>query len=123
MATLGRQARGSLAGLGWQVGPALGQRAAHGEAFKAARWIGAHAPDTAAHREVRMLVEVEDQLERCPEAVDDHRPILVEVGASMPAAAGPKSVPATPARIGALCLSLVAGVLAKLRPGEQQALH
>jgi chromosome partitioning protein len=122
--SLGRQARGSLAGLGWQVGPALGQRAAHGDAFKAAKWIGAQAPGTAAHREVRMLVdEVEDQLERCPEAVDDQRPILVEVGAPMPAAAGPKSVPAAPARIGALCLSLVAGVLAKLRPGEQQALH
>jgi hypothetical protein len=45
------------------------------------------------------------------------------VGAPMPAAAGRKSVPAAPARIGALCLSLVAGVLAKLRPGEQQALH
>jgi chromosome partitioning protein len=122
--SLGRQARGSLAGLGWQVGPALGQRAAHGEAFKAAKWIGAHAPDTAAHREVRMLVEeVEDQLARCPEPVDDHRPIVVAADALAPAAAGPKSIPAAPARIGAMCLSLVAGMLAKLRQGEQQALH
>ena len=122
--SLGRQARGSLAGLGWQVGPALGQRAAHSEAFKAAQWIGAHAPDTAAHREVRMLVdEVEDQLERCPEIADDHRPILVETDALVPAAARRKPAPAAPARIGALCLSLVTGVLAKLRQGEQQALH
>jgi hypothetical protein len=102
----------------------LGQRAAHSDAFRAAKWIGAHAPGTAAHREVRMLVEeVEDQLERCPEAVNDHRPILVEVGARMPEAVRPKSIPAAPARIGALCLSLVAGMLAKLRQGEQQALH
>jgi chromosome partitioning protein len=123
--SLGRQAGGSLAGLGWQVGPALGQRTAHGEAFTAAKWIGAYAPGTAAHREVRMLVdEVEDQLERCPESVDDHRPIVVEVAAPpLPAPAGSRAAVAAPARIGALCLSLVAGVLAKLRPGEQQALH
>ena len=122
--SLGRQARGSLAGWAGRSGRRLGQRAAHGEAFKAAKWIGAHAPGTAAHREVRMLVdEVEDQLARCPEPVDDHRPILVAADAPVPAAAGPKSTPAAPARIGALCLSLVAGVLAKLRQGEQQALH
>jgi hypothetical protein len=74
---------------------------------------------------VRMLVdEVEDQLERCPESVDDHRPIVVEVAAPpLPAPAGSRAAVAAPARIGALCLSLVAGVLAKLRPGEQQALH
>ena len=121
---LGRQARASLAQLGWQVGPALGQRAAHGEAFKAARWIGAHAPGTAAHLEVRLLVdEVEDQLGRCPETADDHRPIRLHADAPMPAAAGLKSAPGAPGRIGALCLSLVAGMLAKLRQGEQQALY
>jgi hypothetical protein len=71
-----------------------------------------------------MLVEeVEDQLARCPEPVDDHRPIVVAADALAPAAAGPKSIPAAPARIGAMCLSLVAGMLAKLRQGEQQALH
>jgi hypothetical protein len=41
----------------------------------------------------------------------------------MPAAAASRSAPGAPGRIGALCLSLVAGMLAKLRQGEQQALY
>jgi chromosome partitioning protein len=122
--SLGRRARASLATLGWQVGPALGQRAAHSDAFKAARWIGAHAPGTAAHMEVRMLVEeVEDQLARCLEAEENPRPAHGHADAPMPAPAGLQSRPGAPPRIAALCLGLVAAMLSKLRRAEQQALY
>lgn len=128
--SLGRQARASLVRLGWQVAPALGQRAAHSDAFKAAKWIGAHAPGTAAHVEVRTLVDaVEDQLARCPEIADDYRPAhhngeaRNNGGARMPAAAGLETRPGAPVRIGAMCLSLMGAMLSKLRPGEQQAFH
>ena len=118
----GRQASTSLAKLGWAVGPALGQRTVHSEAFKAARWIGAHAPGSAAEMEIRALVEqVENQLERCPPVADDYRPEQVHVGAMMPAAVGLKSISGTPARIGALYHSLMATVVAKLKRAEQQA--
>ena len=122
--SLGRQASTSLSGLGWEVGPALGQRTAHSEAFKAARWIGAHAPGSTAEMEVRALVErVEAQLERCPQAADDDGPAYVHADAPMPAAAGPKSAPGTPIRLGALCHSVMATVLAKLKRAEQQAFY
>jgi hypothetical protein len=122
--SLGRQASTSLAKLGWEVGPALGQRTAHSEAFKAAKWIGAHAPGSAAEMEVRALVEqVEHQLERCPEVADDYRPEHVHADAGMPAAAGLKPAPGAPVRIGALCHSLMATVLAKLKRAEQQAFY
>jgi chromosome partitioning protein len=122
--SLGRQASTSLAKLGWAVGPALGQRTAHSEAFKAARWIGAHAPGSAAEMEVRALVEqVELQLERCPQVADDYRPERVQAEAPMPAAARLKSIPGAPGRLGALCHSLMATVLAKLKRAEQQAIY
>ena len=122
--SVGRQARASLVRLGWQVGPALGQRAAHSDAFKAAKWIGAHAPGTAAHLEVHALVgAVEDQLARCREPADHYSPAFVDAAASMPAAAGLECRPGAPIRIGAFCLSLMGAMLSKLRPGEQQAFH
>jgi hypothetical protein len=120
--SLGRQASASLARLGWTVGPALAQRAAHAEAFKAAKWIGAHAPGSAAHLEVRMLVEqVEDRLMRCKEPAAQLAPGSVEANGHMAAAADPESAPGGAARIGAACLHLVGAVLAKLRRAEQQA--
>ena len=122
--SLGRQARASLVRLGWQVGPALGQRAAHSDAFKAAKWIGAHAPGTAAHLEVHALVDaVEDQLARCKEAADHHQPACVHADACMPPAAELECRPGAPVRIGAFCLSLMGAMLSKLRHGEQQAFH
>jgi hypothetical protein len=122
--SLGRQASTSLAQLGWAVGPALGQRTAHSEAFRAAKWIGAHAPGSAAEMEVRALVErVEAQLERCPPATHDHRPACVHADAPMAAAAGRKASPGAPVRIGAYCHSVMATVLAKLRRAEQQAFY
>jgi chromosome partitioning protein len=120
--SLGRQASTSLAKLGWAVGPALGQRTAHSDAFKAAKWIGAHAPGSAAEMEVRALVErVEDQLERCPQVADDYRPEHVPADTRMPAATGLKSSPGAPVRLGALAHSLMVSVLAKLKRAEQQA--
>jgi chromosome partitioning protein len=122
--SLGRQASTSLSSLGWEVGPALGQRTAHSEAFRAAKWIGAHAPGSTGEMEVRALVErVEAQLERCPQIADDYRPEHVNGDARMPAAAGLKAAPGAPARIGALCHGLMVTVLAKLKRAEQQAFY
>src|SRR5690606_35229012 len=62
----GRKAGALLQKMGCEVGSALAQRAAHIEAFSAAAWIGAYAPDTPAHDDVRTLArEVEEQLRRC----------------------------------------------------------
>jgi chromosome partitioning protein len=122
--SVGRQARSALVRLGWQVGPALGQRAAHSDAFKATKWIGAHAPGTAAHLEVHALVRaVEDQLARCKEPVDEYLPAFLDADAGMAAPAGLECRPGAPIRIGAFCLSLMGAMLSKLRPGEQQAFH
>jgi chromosome partitioning protein len=120
----GRQASTSLSKLGWEVGPALGQRTAHSEAFKAARWIGAHAPGSTAEMDVRALVErVEAQLERCPQAADDHHPGYVHAAAPIAAAAGLKAARGAPVRIGSYCHSLMVTVLAKLKRAEQQAFY
>jgi chromosome partitioning protein len=122
--SVGRQARNALVRLGWQVGPALGQRAAHSDAFKAAKWIGAHAPGTAAHLEVNALVRaVEDQLARCKEPADEYVPACLDAEAGMAPAPGLECRPGSPIRIGAFCLSLMGAMLSKLRPGEQQAFH
>lgn len=62
----GRKAGALLQKMGCEVGSALAQRAAHIEAFSAAAWIGAYAPDTPAHDDIRTLArEVEEQLRRC----------------------------------------------------------
>ena len=118
--SLGRQARAAMGGMGWEVGPAVGQRAAHVEAFGAGKWIGAHAPDSPAHLEMLALVEqVEDQLARCKEA-EVCRPEHVNAG--VVAAAEIDGTRGAPLRLGALCLHLMATLLAKLRRAEQQAL-
>jgi chromosome partitioning protein len=63
----GRKAGALLQKLGCEVGITLAQRASHIEAFSAAAWIGAHAPDTPAHDDICVLArQVEDQLSRCP---------------------------------------------------------
>jgi chromosome partitioning protein len=62
----GRKAGALLEKLGCEVATALAQRTSHIEAFSAAAWIGAHAPDTPAHEDICTLAyEVEDQLRRC----------------------------------------------------------
>src|SRR5918996_1487487 len=119
--TLGRKGGASVAKLGWEVGPALGQRAAHAEAFKAATWIGAHAPGSAAHVEICTLVgRVEDQLRRCKEA-EEHGPGYTHARAPIPAAADLERANGAHSGIGGLWLHLMASVLSKLKRTEQQA--
>ena len=127
--SLGRRACASLGRLGWEVGPALGQRAAHAEAFRSGQWIGAHAPGSAGHVEISALVEqVESQLARCPQAsvlelrsanADAPQPIYPD--APQQIAGELKPAPGIPLRIGAMCLSLLGAALSKLRRAEQQA--
>ena len=46
-----------LSDFGEAVGPSLRQRAAHMEAYSMGTWIGAAAPDSEAHNEVKALVK------------------------------------------------------------------
>ena len=119
--SLGRQAGASLGRLGWEVGPALVQRAAHAEAFRAGTWIGTHAPGSAGHGELCALVkQVEWLLGRC-KAAEEPEPEPIRLEVPLPIAPAPGRLPGTPSRIGAVCVSLMAAVLAKLRRAEQQA--
>jgi len=52
---IGRCAHGTLARFGLQVGPEIRQRSAHVRAFAAGTWVGACAPGSPAHREIRVL--------------------------------------------------------------------
>jgi hypothetical protein len=62
---LGRQSHATLARFGLQVGPEIRQRSAHVGAFGAGTWVGAFAPGSPAHREIRVLKDrVEELLEQ-----------------------------------------------------------
>jgi chromosome partitioning protein len=64
---IGRAIQRSLCDLGWAVAPPIAQRSSHATAFSARQWIGAHAPGTAAFREISALVtELEKMLKACP---------------------------------------------------------
>lgn len=52
---IGRRTHGTLARFGLQVGPEIRQRSAHVRAFAAGTWVGACAPGSEAHREIRVL--------------------------------------------------------------------
>jgi chromosome partitioning protein len=52
---VGRRIYLTLERFGLRVGPAVRQRSAHVDAFDAGAWIGAHAPGSPAHREIRVL--------------------------------------------------------------------
>lgn len=52
---VGRRIASTLERFGLRVGPAIRQQAAHIEAFDAGAWVGAHAPGSPAHREIRLL--------------------------------------------------------------------
>ncbi|HEX6144297.1 MAG TPA: ParA family protein [Geminicoccaceae bacterium] len=52
---IGRRIQGTLERFGLRVGPAIRQQAAHIEAFDAGAWVGDHAPNTPAHREINQL--------------------------------------------------------------------
>ena len=52
---IGRRVHGTLARFGLMVGPEIRQRSDHVKAFAAGTWVGASAPGSWAHREVRVL--------------------------------------------------------------------
>jgi hypothetical protein len=98
----GRNACALLEQLGCEVGTALAQRAAHVEAFAANAWIGAHAPDSAAHADICTLaLEVEDRLGCCP------APEAAPSAARAAAAYGRPKANGTPFGIAAGLLSFV----------------
>jgi chromosome partitioning protein len=60
---IGQRAHHTLARFGLHVGPQICQRSAHVGAFAAGAWVGAFAPGSPAHREVRVLKDrVEEAL-------------------------------------------------------------
>jgi chromosome partitioning protein len=63
---IGQRIHATLERFGLKVGPALRQRSAHIEAFDAGAWIGAHAPGSPAHREIRVL---KDRIEEVVHAI------------------------------------------------------
>jgi hypothetical protein len=61
---IGQRAHATLAELGLQVGPEICQRSDHVNAFGAGTWVGAFAPGSPAHREIRVLKDrVQELLE------------------------------------------------------------
>ena len=67
---IGRHAHGTLARFGLQVGPQICQRSSHVRAFAAGTWVGAFAPGSPAHREIRVLKDrVEELLEETAQGV------------------------------------------------------
>ena len=53
----GRELRTALADMGEPVGPDLHARTAYADSFNAGAWVGAYAPDSPAHREIRVLTD------------------------------------------------------------------
>lgn len=67
--SVGRRIYLTLERFGLRVGPAVRQRSAHVDAFDAGAWIGAHAPGSPAHREIRVLKDrILELLEERPAA-------------------------------------------------------
>ncbi len=111
----GRKAGAALGKLGCEVGVALAQRASHIDAFSAAAWIGAHAPDTPAHEDICSLaLQVEEQLSRCP------APEAFVAALRSPAASGAARSGAMPG-VAAMLLSFITLLRPRLRPTEQLA--
>jgi chromosome partitioning protein len=59
---IGQRAHGTLAQFGLQVAPQICQRSAHVSAFAAGTWVGAFAPGSPAHREIRVLKDQVEEL-------------------------------------------------------------
>jgi chromosome partitioning protein len=84
---IGQRAHATLARFGLQVGPEIRQRSAHVRAFAAGTWVGASAPGSPAHREIRVLKD------RVEELLDDAaRRVSLAEGPIRP----PQSAPAIP---------------------------
>lgn len=60
----GAELAGVLHEYGEPVGPGIGQRVAHADAFTAGRWIGDYARGSAAHGEVKALAAVVRRIAR-----------------------------------------------------------
>jgi chromosome partitioning protein len=70
---MGRTLQVALRDLDVQVAPPISQRAGHPMAFAAQQWIGAHAPETPASRELAAVAAHLDKLlVACP--ANDYRP-------------------------------------------------
>jgi chromosome partitioning protein len=59
---IGRQVHSTLERFGLTVGPEVRQRSAHVHAFAAGTWVGAYAPGSPAHREIRVLRDRVEEL-------------------------------------------------------------
>jgi len=69
---IGRRIHASLERFGLRVGPPLRQRSAHVEAFDAGAWIGAFAPGSPAHQEIRALKDrIEELLDSLTRTKDE----------------------------------------------------
>lgn len=84
---IGQRVHSTLARFGLKVGPEIRQRSAHVRAFAAGAWVGAFAPGSPAHREIRVLKDRVEELldEAAHNAAFGVGPILHEP----PAAAQP----------------------------------
>jgi chromosome partitioning protein len=88
--SIGRRIQDTLRRFNLSVGPPIRQRAAHAEAFDAGAWVGEHAPNSPAHREVEHLKEsvLETLDSRClpslQEAAFDPLPTASAADAHMP---------------------------------------
>jgi chromosome partitioning protein len=74
---IGQRAHATLAEFGLQVGPQICQRSVHVNAFAAGTWVGAFAPGSPAHREIRVLKDrVLEMLEQARNMAVGASPIL-----------------------------------------------
>jgi hypothetical protein len=84
---IGQRIHATLERFGLKVGPPLRQRSAHIEAFDSGAWIGAHAPGSPAHREIRVLKDRIEELVQATMPPGSLRPVFGFGRESIPASA------------------------------------
>ena len=91
----GRRINRTLERFGLTVAPAIRQRSAHVAAFSSGRWIGAHAPSSPAHCEIKVLRDHVEELLADTRSVE---PVEPDVPSHDPAAtaASPTGLDLTP---------------------------
>ena len=94
---VGRGIHATLERFGLKVGPAVRQRSAHVEAFGAGAWIGAHAPGSPGHREIRVLKDriLELLAESAPRPAGDRHALRPYDGPALGDAPRPAPPPPT----------------------------
>lgn len=111
---VGRTVQRALGDLGFRVTPPIAQRSSHAAAFAAQRWIGVHAPGSAAFRELAGVVaELERLLAKCPSSerhlAEEAELELTQIAAPMPTSGeGNGNGPGRPG--GGLLASLLQGL-------------